>query len=560
MKENIFCFLKTKSIPHYLLLLFLLLLIMFAFRDLPQSFFEQDEWHSFGHYNYLLSLNTSDLIINALRSGPFNHFTPLSLFSKLTMFKVFGLNAEYYFYVSIFLHFLVAAAVYFLVYLVLERKLPAFLSSIFFAINSSHHQAVTWIGTFEGAELSVLFGVLSLCSFLRYRKIDRKKWFYLTLLCLFISLLFKETAISFFIILGALVMISQRRIKGSLIGIGGVALAYLLLKFNYLFFKTASVGTALDQSKVDFFQAFIYNIMTVPIKIFAQLVLPNDIMIGITSREAFSFNPNIGPWTLEYAFFYDLLSFSSGALIIIIIYLIAKRSKYKFSIYLGVAIIVANIMPLLIIRKYLTYLDSRYLYQATVGLGLIIGFVCQSVLSDIKIGKIGRRFVSLGFLSCALVIYFLHFYSLQGLIERDREVGNIRENILVQIKRGYPQLPEETVFYTQSDSTYYGIGEERILPFQSGFGQTLLVWYSVDDKLPKEFFEGDFLWDIKSQGYKEAGQRGFGYFRDFTLLKKAVKDYNIPVSSVIAFSWDKQSTKLVDTSYQTRIQLLGELK
>lgn len=559
MKESIGHFVTSKIVSHYFLLLILLLLIIFIFRDLPRGFFEQDEWHSFGHYSYLLSLDTTDLIINALKSGPFTHFTPLSLFSKLTMFKIFGLDAASYFYISVFLHTLVAFAVYFLVFIVVRNKISAFLGSVFFAVNSSHHQAITWIGTFEGAELSVLFGLLSLCSFLIYRQYGGKKWFGLALLSSLVALLFKETAVSFLIIIGVLVITNPReRIKGNLLSISGVVLGYLLLKFNYLFLKTESIKTALDQSKVDFFSALLYNLITVPVKIFSQLTFPNDFLISITNSETFPFDPGIGPWSLEHAFFYDVLAVSLGIFITSIIYFVTKKIENRFPIYLGLAVILTSIMPPLIIKKYLIYLDSRYLYQATVGFSILIGVIYQFTASYKNRKRYYKQVISFGLIVLIAIVLIAHAGFLQNRIKTDVKVGQPRKDILMQIHSGYPQLPKQVVFYTESNSSYYGIGEEKILPFQSGFGQTLLIWYSLNEVFPKEFFENDFLWDIKSQEYLQSGNRGFGYFRDFVLLKKTVKDYNIPISSVIAFSWDKENNKLVDISKKMRIKLLSE--
>ena len=162
---------------HLLVIGLIILIVIAGYYQLPRSFFEQDEWHSFGYYNYLLSLNGLDFLGNALKSGPFAHFTPFSLFFKMGLYKLFGLNAAPYFLVSIFLHILVSLAVYMLILLFLKKQLPALFSAIFFAINSSHYQAVTWIGTFEGTELSTLFGIVALIFGFLYLEKNTKKYF-----------------------------------------------------------------------------------------------------------------------------------------------------------------------------------------------------------------------------------------------------------------------------------------------------------------------------------------------------------------------------------------------
>jgi len=97
------------------------------------------------------------------------------------------------------------------------------------------------------------------------------------------------------------------------------------------------------------------------------------------------------------------------------------------------------------------------------------------------------------------------------------------------------------------------------MPFQSGFGQTLLIYYSQNEKFPRDFYPGDFLWEIRSQGYQEHGDRGFGYFRDFDLMAKTIDEKSIPADSVIAFRYDSSSQKIEDISIEVRGRLDGYL-
>ena len=530
---------KSRFYIHLLITLFFAVVIALAYRDLPRTFFEQDEWHSFGYYNYLVSFGTADFLVNSLRSGPLNHFTPLSLFSKLTMFKIFGLNATYYLFVSIILHTLVSVSVYVLIINLVKRIIPAFLGGLFFAINSSHHQAVTWIGTFEGAELSVLLGVLSLISFLYYKQGYRQIFIYSSLFLIFMALLFKETAISFFLVIAILLLADKNiRTKKNILSIGGVFITYFVFRLNYIFFNQNPTAAAINQSDTNIISALIYNFLTIPVKVFSILSIPNDFFINFTNRERFKFDLGIGPWSIDYAIFYDLFTIGLGIFIAIFIYKITRKIENKFPLYLGLLIIVFSIAPLLILKKYLTYIDSRYLYQVTVGFSIVLGVLIMPFFSYT------RRTVTAALLF-GLLIYTSHIYYLQILVQKDIKIGETRRGILSQIKRDYPQLPQNAIFYTESNISYYGVlGEEKILPFQSGFGQTLLIWYSQEERFPKEFFTDDFLWEISSQGFKEVDGKGFGYFRDFELLKKVVKENNISVNSVIAYSWEDEGRLL----------------
>jgi hypothetical protein len=93
---------------------------------------------------------------------------------------------------------------------------------------------------------------------------------------------------------------------------------------------------------------------------------------------------------------------------------------------------------------------------------------------------------------------------------------------------------------------------EKILPFEVNFGQTLLDWYVLDQKFGRVFFENKFLWDLTSQGYKEDGNQGFGYFRDLNFLLSAIEENELQKESIIAYRYDSVSKTLTNITDQVR--------
>lgn len=551
---------------HLPFLLLIIVFIIFIFRRLPNSFFEQDEWHSFGYYNYLHSLSGEKFWSHVLQSGPLAHFTPLSLFLKMNMYMIFHLNAEYYFFVSIFLHILVAISVYVLIYILLKKKLPAFLGSMFFALNSSHFQAISWLGTFEGTEGATLFGVVSLITYLLYLKLKSRKYLYLSLLSILIALLFKETALTFVVTLGVVILIENKgRLKKiEIFGFMTVFITYLYLRFAYLIFGNPSSAIITNQSTETFTKVIVYNLSTLPIKIFTQILLPNNLLIDFTNQISTPFNiyKNYakGPWILENAFRYDILTICVGS---VILFLICKYRRFFLnqpSFYIGLSLIFSTILPFLFLKKYLIYFDSRYLYPATIGGSIILAILLNNFIKNENIKSLSKLNICL-LNKLLLAIFFIlilmtHIFFLNKTINEHVYLGQTRKMILKQIKINYPILPQEVVFYIKSDTAYYGLPKnERILPFQSGFGQTLLIWYSSTMQYPGDFFTNDFLWSLNAQGYKKTQNMGFGYYWDFNLLKKDIKQYNIPTKSIIAFSWKDKSDNFVDITKEVRLIL-----
>lgn len=549
-----------KNLKYHLIPIILIFSItLFAFRDLPKAFFEQDEWHTFGHYIYLQSLSGGEFLANVFRSGPLSHFTPLSLFSKMGMYQLFGLNAYYYFLISIFLHVLVSLSVYFLLILLIKKRLPALLGALFFAVNSTHYQAVIWLGTFEGVLGATLFGLLSIICFIIYTKKKQIMFLYATFVFLLISLLFKEIALSFTVFMGFLFFMSSHLSKRKLFTllIATVSL-YFLLRFSYLIFGINPLLSSPGQMEMKgIAYSLLYNLLLIP-KLFSQITIPNDFLNFLSEKmvvyfEQFGFELS-SPWVGLNELSYDAVSILAGLFLLIFFILVFIKNKEGKNIYLGLVLLVATILPLLLLRNFLVFLDSRFFYPGTIGVSIILGALISNFTGGKNVSFLKKSFIL--FLFATVLV--IHFIGLNAIINEKVKLGQERKAILTQIKSLYPDLPNKTIIFTQSDKPLYGLSE-RILPFQSGFGQTLLVWYYSRENFPKEFFSQEFLWGITDQGYKEIKDRGFGYFLDFNLMAKTIKDNNIPLDSIFSFRYDSDNKSLEDNTQEVRGRILSFL-
>ena len=220
----------------------------------------------------------------------------------------------------------------------------------------------------------------------------------------------------------------------------------------------------------------------------------------------------------------------------------------KPALVFSLALMLLAFWPLLFISGragYFSLVEGRHLYLLGIGSSLIWAILLR------------KRSV---FVYLFLFVFIvLNLFRIRKDVQKQIDLGTLRKSILKQIYDGYSQLPEKVVFYAESDLAYYGLApEEKILPFQSGLGQTLMVWYyGRGEKLPACFFppEDDFLYAIAEQGYRECQGRGFGFFRDFSELKKAVLENKLLAESVIAFSFSSQNNSLTDITLKTRSKL-----
>lgn len=544
--------------------------VYFAYWGLQNSYFQQDEWYIFSDYNFLLSIKGMSVFIGNFLVNSLPHFAPLSLIFKMSLYRLFEFDAVPYFFVSIFIHFLVSSSVYLLIVKLTRKRFSALTGALFFAVNSSHHEAVTWIGTFEGTQFTVLFGSLSLFTSLIYLERRKRRFLFISLGLLLIALLFKETALTFFPILICILLWSKpKNVKiAEILSVISVLMFYLFLRFSYLFFGVQAIPDQGIHNQGNFSLIFIYNFLTSPIKIFAQILIPNEILIHLTNlvgpflKTFFLWEQ--GPWVASNAFGYDFATIILGSFVVFSIFKFGKSVSNKLPIYLGMSIVLFTIFPLLILNRYLTYLDSRYFYPATLGFSLIL---CSLVIRATSTKN--KTIIGLGLLALVLVLS-IHLLSLKETVNSLAKLGQMRKSIINYIVNSHPALPSKTIFYTESDSTFYGLTEnEKIMPFQSGFGQLLLVRYNPIEHFATDFFSNRFLWDITDQGYKEIESRGFGYFRDFDPLVRTMNDFGLDKASVIAYRYDSEKKSVEDITqevqgridgYRVRKSLIAQIK
>ena len=166
---------------------------LFAYHNLPNSFFEQDEWVSFERYIYAKQTGALSYIVHLfIPTFTNSHFTPLTSFFSFFNFLLLRINFEIYAYESIALHTLNAILVFIFFTLLTKKRSTALLGALFFTICAASYQAVTWMGTYIGTQVCTFFGLLSLITFLKYLSNKEKRFLYITLGLFIVDLLFKE--------------------------------------------------------------------------------------------------------------------------------------------------------------------------------------------------------------------------------------------------------------------------------------------------------------------------------------------------------------------------------
>lgn len=505
-------------------------------------FFQQDEWAGLGNY-YALSGDLMSRLVEyyqPLFGRNLGHFLPFVPAVNFVRYSLFGLNYAPYAIASLLLHIVISYSVFRLVKLVTGKYQYSLFAALFFAICSSASQAVIWVGTSVPTQFATLFSAACVVNWLTWLSTQSKKNLYLTFGFLIAAIGFKETAVFLLVFLPLSYLLHGNK------GNGRILYLFLLLGFGYTFLRFLVAGW---ERTLLLIVGSVGGVL-LPFKGLGQILVPQELLLKISVEvtDLFGLGPRAG--SINYALFVERVVAQSiftgiGFFALLWGYFATKKTKAARNYLLFCVFFVLAFIPLALVPTP----DGRYAFLTP--RSLYLPLIAAAGLGAVALPVIKR---SGTYLFLGLII--LHIYALRVGIQSLARDAITRMKILRTIKETYPDLPSKAVFYVDSFSSYYGLPKEvKIVPFQSGFGQTLLVWYQSGEDWPKAFLTDSFLWEISAQGYKESDNRGFGYYRDKQLLARDLAEYDIPRNSLFAFQWMGEVAGLSDITQQLRAEI-----
>lgn len=522
----------------------ILIILLIRFWYMPYIFFVQDEWYVFGTF-FSSGIKAIWSGIDFSRLG---HFVPLGKILNYAVFSTFGLNSFPYNVLAIVIHSINACLVFLISGKLISNKFWRLIPPLVFLSSYIGYEQVNWpmvgLNTFS-LSLSLMAWYLAF----DIKKKDILKICLISLLLISATLILESASPMFIFIPGFIIVNNRKKIGQSIkavIPIFGVLVAYLA-------FRSVSLSHLVDNAqsaKGLKISELIYRVATKPIEYVAQSFIPQPFYLKLSSAITELLFPTVANHSLfSEARVFPVVAFVFGLLILLMILYVSRKGHVFLTCLFFILVFSAPFLFVPGAAGNFSIFPSRYLYQGLVGSSLIFGLIGFYLFQK---NKPLEKVYFLLIVFVVVIGLWLNF----TINKRFYQEGRLRSGILSRISKSYPTLPQKVIFYTESDISYYGLPDvEKTMPFQSGFGQTLLVYYFQKEKFPKEFYPGDYLWDIKSQGYEEHGLRGFGYFRDLELLEKILNEYNIPKESVIAFSWSGETDKLTDITDKIRNEI-----
>ena len=542
---------KTKILNNWPTLtvgLVLSIIIILIFGGITKTFYQQDEWLGYGLYLArgpgMIMQSTDGFLGIILGQGRI--LTNLLYF---LFYKYFPLNVLPIAVFAITFHIINTLIVFFLAKKLFKKTLPAFLGSLFFALNSVSQSAVTWSAASINTLPSTALILIALIFYFRYLESFKEKWMVLSFAFVYLSLFFKETGVFLFLLLPLSSLIYKKQNLWVFIKRYWYffAATFLIVSFRIWGFKAepGQVALFLTGSSHVYWQTLFTRSILYPLSSFSLTFVPSEPFLWFARSLSKIYYPFIMPQQfilIAQTVVLDLLALGLTFTILILIFFLTRCSIKVERKHVGffVGFMLFSFLPYIIISKSYAYLDSRYYYLASVGWGIIFAWILNLVIEKMKI-----KFVRVLTVCLFLVFIFIHIKVVVSDIADLVTQSRTRISILNQISSLVPKLTSnKNVFYVTGDADFYLPGNK--IPFQQGFGYTLLTWYGKRSEYPANFFDNTSLFEIGKEGYYEAGGYGFGYFPDLEKLKDEIRKNKFSKDEITAFYYSSKDQKVLD--------------
>lgn len=540
------------------------LLIIITFRQLPQTFYQQDEWLGSGQIMvigyHVVTDNLSPIQLI------FGEGRPLTRLLGAYFFSTFGFNTAPLAIYSVIFHMLNSLLIFLIALKMLKKYFGAFVVSSFFALNSIDHQSVTWYGASFGIQPATFFILLSIYLYLMYVEHEKKLYVVLSFLSAFLSLYFKEIGIFLFIFLPLTSIIFKKNTSV----IRSIKKIYLFLIAIPIFgffrvLELVYTNTSYTNASVylkpsgNILLTLILRAIYYPLTSFSLIYIPYSVATNMSLAVMYAYYPYIpqyiSRWDLiEQTVILDFIAMSFTILLAILLAFIYKtRKEFRKFIIFSLLFFFLSIMPYIVIEKQYAYMEPRYYYLTSLASGILLAIILDFFTTFFKNNK---------FVFLFIVILFLGYLRYQvsiirGDIAVQVSISQERKNFLIALNKYLPTLKSNTnVFYFTGNKAFLVEGNKT--PFQHGFGYSVMVIYYKTGKIPSSPLLSAYLFGLGEQGFKNIGGLQYGYYNDFKSLKASVVEHSINVHDVHAFYYNRDTKELSDITVQTQKDLEKE--
>lgn len=558
---------NTKITGKPLFFLFLLsLFILAAYYNLPRTFYQQEEWIGVGYamangfQAFIPRYSFAQILIGQGRvvAAPINYI----------FYYYFPLNVLPFVIFAIIFHILNSFLVFVLTYQLSKNSFLAKISALFFAVASVGDQAVSWPATTTTTLPAAFFSFLSLCLYVCFIETRQKRQLYFSLVFVIFAFLFKESSIFIFLIFPIIYLLFSKT-KFSLVDIFKIHFPFLLylmamvgVRLAGTYFDTHPTEIYMSASSITWYK-LAFRLIFYPLESLSQIFIHGSILYPLADifgrSNYYRIWGTAGAPVVMETIASDMLSLFFSFIILgvtAIIYNIEKNLR-KISLF-AIAFTLFSFIPYIFIDKPTAFIESRHFYMSVAGGGILLALFFYSIRSFL-VKKLHLSFYRSSILVLCTLLLFLvvQINYIHKDINAQVLLATERKKFLASLHELYPTIPKNPIFYFTSDHDYYIPGNK--VPFQHGFGYSLMVLYFKTGMIPKELLTLEYLWIMPEQGYKEVGGKGFGYFWELDKVKKTVLEKKLDINSIVAARYRVSDMTLIDITQDVRREVAASL-
>lgn len=552
MRNNILTFLKV--FPLFFFIIFI------ATFGLLQGYFQQDEW-----------MGIADVMLSYSRPWwypylPWVHFSPIGVFIWSTLYKVFHLQAQFYFLIQLIIHASCATFVYILTTKITKKKAVGLLTALLFLTNARAHQAFTHLAIFHTTTLAMFFILLFFVflSGIKSKVLSFKNALILTLIFIAAVATREEGFIIIPIAIAYLFCFDKNKIcKKNIIPLGIFSIGVVAFLAVRIFAQMLNPVPVPLKYQITGSGAK-YNMATVPVKFVVQNLIYSERFVLFFVANTQKAYPEIDSFFTSHAPIMDAGFFYVFSMMAIIfafwLWRVRPKRMGPMLIFLFTWIF-ANAFILSFVGRQLSVIEPRYLYFSSfpvlclLSIFLYTMFISQDKLKIINVAKKIFVIFILG------LLVFTSVEEIRGAVRRQIVDGEAKKKIIKSLLTVHPTLSKNTIFYVKCKVECYrnnrdfGISNQNVLPFSSGPGMNFLVVYASVQGQEKDwgqFFTNLFLFNTFSEDYKKIGDRSFGYFVTKSKLEETLKKNKLSTDIVVALEIDESTYNFKDISKEFR--------
>ncbi|MFZ2025198.1 MAG: hypothetical protein WAV51_02880 [Microgenomates group bacterium] len=550
--------------PRLFIIAIIIFLVLFSCHGVFSLYFLNDELLQMGAVQKF-GILAGYLHVKTLGSILLGNGRVLGALLNGLFFYFFKDSAIPFAFFTIVIHTLNSYLAYLVAWKLTKNKNIAFITACVFAVPAAASQAFAWFGATTQTLGGMTFVLLALL--LGIQGINEKKqslrilaWFFA-----YIAFLFKESSFFVFPLLLLLPYVIKTKVeaiywkKFAVITI--VVLFFGVYKaFDY--FGIHNVGSITPQTTTVVSKA-VFQMGYFPLVSLGQFFIPSEFMhrfAPIFAKFNYTFMVNTTADDLATKVIVaDLVSITLSFIFLIFIMIIyLRKPNYRKEIIFIAGWYVISFAPMAVFtyQRGTSYIESRYLYYSYFPVAMMIGYIVNEIRIYLEV-YIKRRSITYAIMYVLLAIFiYKQTQLIQRSINENIAYGNEIKVAMSAIRNTYSTIPNKPIFYVEGDRKYFF--DNNVLPFKLGSGYMLLLIFQNYPQISIDLIGENYLSKFFDQGYKEIGDKGFGYYwnkKDLFELFKANKDLSVEQVIGIYYYGDDKRVHNITQEIQNEIIL-----